>query len=94
MAIYAVFSGHKVAARADTSVSSGIPVTLAAPAQRALSAAGINNLKQLSKMTEAELSALHGIGPNAVSQLKKAIREEGLSFAAPRKIRKSKEGKK
>lgn len=58
-----------------------IPVNLAKPAQRALSAAGITTLKQLSGLSEKELSLLHGIGPNAIRQIKKALQENGLSFA-------------
>lgn len=57
---------------------------LAAPAQRALAGAGIQNLKQLSKWSEARLNELHGIGPNAVKELKHAMRAKGLSFAKPK----------
>ena len=54
---------------------------LARPARRALSGAGIQNLNQLSKFSEAEIKHLHGIGPNALSQLHRALTEKGLSFA-------------
>ena len=57
---------------------------LAAPAQRALAGAGIQNLKQLSKWSEAHLKELHGIGPNAVKELKQAMKAKGLSFAKPK----------
>lgn len=57
---------------------------LAAPAQRALANAGIRNLKQLAGFTEAEIKHLHGIGPNALSQLRRALAEKGLSFAEKR----------
>ena len=53
---------------------------LSAPAQRALAGAGISNLKQLSKFSEAEIKALHGIGPNAMRQLKAALQAWGLAF--------------
>lgn len=53
---------------------------LAAPAQRALADAGITSLKQLTKLTEAELSQLHGIGPNALGKLREALKANGLSF--------------
>jgi DNA repair protein RadC len=53
---------------------------LAAPAQRALANAGIQNLKQLSKFSEAEIKRLHGIGPNALTQLRRALKAKGLSF--------------
>lgn len=54
---------------------------LSAPAQRALAGAGIQNLKQLSKLSEVQLNELHGIGPNAVKELKQALKAKGLSFA-------------
>ena len=54
---------------------------LAGPAQRALANAGIQNLKQLAKFSEAEIKQLHGIGPNALVQLRAAIRAKGLTFA-------------
>jgi hypothetical protein len=53
---------------------------LAAPAQRALSLAGISTLKQLAKYTETEIAALHGMGPNALGKLKEAMKEQGFSF--------------
>jgi hypothetical protein len=53
---------------------------LSAPAHRALAGAGIANLKQLSKFTEAEIKALHGIGPNALTQLRAALAARGLAF--------------
>jgi hypothetical protein len=33
-------------------------------------------------MSEAEIKQLHGIGPNAVAQLRRALAAQGLSFAA------------
>lgn len=59
---------------------------LAAPAQRALQSAGITQLEQLTDVTEAELLQLHGMGKNAVSTLREALKLRGLSF------RKGKEG--
>ncbi|MBC8172644.1 MAG: hypothetical protein H7X71_01955 [Chitinophagales bacterium] len=60
-------------------------VNLAKPAQRALLNAGITTLKQLSKLTEEEISNLHGVGQNAVQQIKKALTENGLAFAKKKK---------
>jgi hypothetical protein len=59
---------------------SDLPVKLSAPAERALAGAGIKNLKQLTKFTEAEIKNLHGIGPNALGKLRRALTEKGLSF--------------
>lgn len=53
---------------------------LAAPAQRALALAGITDLKQLSKFTEAEVAQLHGMGPNALGKLREALQTRGLFF--------------
>lgn len=54
---------------------------LAAPAQRALAQAGYSRLDQLTKVSEADLKKLHGIGPNALKQLRLALEAKGLSFA-------------
>lgn len=54
---------------------------LAAPARRALSGAGYTRLEQLARVSEAELKKLHGMGPNAIEQLRRALAERGLSFA-------------
>ncbi len=58
----------------------GIPAKLAAPARRALAEAGIDTLAKLARTTEAEVAALHGIGRNALEQLRHALKENGLSF--------------
>lgn len=53
---------------------------LSAPAQRALAGAGIQNLKQLTRFSEKEIKDLHGIGPNAMNALRRALEEKGMSF--------------
>ncbi len=53
------------------------------PAHRALAGAGIKTLAQLARRTEAEVLALHGIGPSALPILRKALKAEGLAFKAP-----------
>ncbi len=53
---------------------------IGAPATRALEAAGYTTLKQLTKVTEAELAQLHGMGPKALVILREALKAEGLSF--------------
>ena len=55
---------------------------LAAPARRALEAAGIQRLDQLTQFSEADFKRLHGIWPNALAQLRQALAVNGLSFAA------------
>jgi hypothetical protein len=54
---------------------------LAHPAQRALAGAGIQSLEQLAQFSETEIRQLHGIGPNALDQLRRALASNGLSFA-------------
>jgi uncharacterized protein YdhG (YjbR/CyaY superfamily) len=53
---------------------------IGSPATRALEAAGYTNLKQLTKVTEAELAQLHGMGPKALAILRESLKAEGLSF--------------
>jgi hypothetical protein len=53
---------------------------LAAPAQRALAGAGYFRLDQLAKVSEEEIRQLHGIGPNALMELRRALKAKGLSF--------------
>ncbi len=53
---------------------------LAAPAQRALASAGVRRLMDLTKFREAEVKGWHGIGPNAMDQLRRALKEKGLAF--------------
>lgn len=55
---------------------------IGAPAIRALEAAGYSRLEQLTKVTEAELSQLHGMGPKALGILRETLKEKGLSFKA------------
>jgi DNA-directed RNA polymerase alpha subunit len=54
---------------------------LAQPAQRALAAAGIQRLAQLTQFSASEIKQLHGIGPNALTQLHQALASKGLTFA-------------
>jgi hypothetical protein len=64
----------------DRQSQSDLP-KLAAPARRALDAAGYTNLEQLANVSEAELGQLHGMGPNAIAQLRRALDAHGLAFA-------------
>ena len=53
---------------------------IGAPATRALEAAGYSRLEQLTKISEAELGQLHGMGPKALGILRETLKEKGLSF--------------
>lgn len=57
-----------------------LPKKLAQPALRALAGANITHLEQLTEICEADLARLHGIGPNALRQLREAMQENNLSF--------------
>jgi DNA-directed RNA polymerase alpha subunit len=54
---------------------------LAKPAQRAIQNAGITTIEQISEYSEKEFLKLHGIGKNAMSIIKLALVENGLTFS-------------
>ena len=58
-------------------------VGLAAPARRALEGAGLTTLAKVAKKTESQVSELHGMGPNAITELRAALKKAGLSFRKP-----------
>jgi hypothetical protein len=64
-----------------TPQESDLPIELAKPAQRALVGAGYLRLEQLTEVSETEFKQLHGIGPNAIKKLRRALEARGLSFA-------------
>jgi hypothetical protein len=60
---------------------SDLPIGLAKPARRALIEAGYCRLEQFTELSEAEVQQLHGIGPKALDQIRRALSTNGLSFA-------------
>ncbi|HCJ33281.1 MAG TPA: DNA-binding protein [Ktedonobacter sp.] len=64
-----------------TQQESDLPSGLSAPARRALVGAGYVRLEQLTRISEAEIKQLHGIGPNALKQIRHALEARGLSFS-------------
>ena len=64
----------------NTPASSDLP-DLAAPARRALAAANVTSLASLAHMTEVQVMSLHGMGPDAMSRLKAAMKAKGVAFA-------------
>ena len=60
---------------------SPFPKGVAKPAQRALASVGVTQLDQLTRFTESQLSALHGMGPNAIECIKAALHASGKSLA-------------
>ena len=65
--------------RKDDPQSTDLP-KIGAPATNALNGAGYYRLEQLTHITEAELMALHGVGPKAVRILKEALAARGLAL--------------
>src|SRR5919198_147570 len=61
-----------------------LPAELASPARRALIAAGYTRLEQLVELNEAEVGQLHGNGPNAHRQLRRALPRRQTAPAARR----------
>ena len=53
---------------------------LSAPARRALASQHIKTIEELACYTEAEILALHGIGPSSLPTLQKVLKTKGLSF--------------
>ncbi len=57
-----------------------LPRSIGAPATRALRAAGLTSLESLAAVTEAEVRAMHGVGPVAIARLREALADAGLSY--------------
>ncbi|MDV3222976.1 hypothetical protein [Intrasporangium sp.] len=51
------------------------------PADRALQAAGIRTLQELSRHPATAIAALHGVGPKAMKVWADAMAQHGLDFA-------------
>jgi DNA-directed RNA polymerase alpha subunit len=58
------------------------PDGVGGPALRALANAGIRSLADLRRWTEADLAALHGMGPKALGILKSALAARGTKLRA------------
>ena len=53
---------------------------LSGPALRALAHAGIRSMHQLSKWTESDVRALHGMGPKGIRILTAGLKAQGRRF--------------
>jgi hypothetical protein len=53
---------------------------LSAPARRALQSLKIDSVKALARHTEAEIMALHGMGPSSLPKMRAALKAAGLWF--------------
>ena len=61
----------------------GFPA-ISQPALRALRGAGIERLEDCTRWREADLAAMHGVGPAAIRVLGEALAARGLRFAPAR----------
>jgi hypothetical protein len=79
----AVVDAEAGAPRTDrVAAPAGTPLPrIGAPATRALRAEGIWTLEQVRDLTEAQLVAMHGVGPVAVRFLRDALADRGWTFA-------------
>ena len=57
---------------------SDLPTELAKPARRALTGAGYLRLEQFTRLSEDDVLRLHGMGPKALDQIRRALAARGL----------------
>jgi hypothetical protein len=62
--------------------AAAFPSGLSGPALRALAAARITSLSQLTHWTLSDLRTLHGIGPKAITALQAALADGGKKLRA------------
>lgn len=65
----------------DEAFSDAFPRAMGRPANAALVAAGITTLEAVAERTQAELLALHGVGPKAIRILDAELAAIGRAFA-------------
>lgn len=53
---------------------------VAAPARRALDAAGVTCLENLARLRREDVAGLHGMGRNAMEALSAALAKQGMAF--------------
>ena len=66
--------------RAPRATGTQLPRDIGAPATAALREVGVTTLEQVTTYSAAELAAIHGVGPVAVSRLREAMAEQGTGF--------------
>ena len=59
---------------------SAFPAGVSGPALRALNVAGVRSMSDLTRWTETDLAALHGMGPKALAVLRSALADAGRTF--------------
>ena len=60
---------------------SNLPAGLSNPARRALAGAGYVRLEQFTRVSEADVLKLHGMGPKAMDLIRRELAARGMSFA-------------
>ena len=70
------------AAKKTKQADDGALPKIGKPAERALASIGVARLEQVAKLTEQELSALHGMGPKAIGILREALKARGKTLRA------------
>jgi hypothetical protein len=73
---------NAAASATTVAIQTAFPKGVSQPALRALAAAGYTHLEQLADAREADLKALHGMGPKALGILGEALAAKGKSFRA------------
>jgi DNA-directed RNA polymerase alpha subunit len=61
-------------------IKDNFPKGVSQPALRALVRAGYKTLDDLTKVKEADLAKLHGMGPKALGLIKEALKQKGLGL--------------
>lgn len=56
------------------------PPGMSGPGLRALGAAGIRSMDDLARRTEADVAALHGMGPKGIRLLREALTASDRAF--------------
>jgi hypothetical protein len=73
--------GHPRSVHDRSGSEPGIPLPhIGASATRALAAHGVVRLEQVTRFSEGEVQALHGVGPYALGRLRAAMAAAGLAF--------------
>lgn len=66
-------------------MKSDLPRGVGRPARRVLAEAGYTRLEELTEVREADILELHGVGPKAVGEIRRALAEKGMLFVDGRK---------
>lgn len=72
--------GRRMVTKRGDTRAAPFPTGVAQPAVRALASVGVTRLEDATRFTEAELAALHGMGPKALGIIKDALRAQGKSL--------------